>query len=671
MFGNGNVDHAMRSFPPEPDMLKDTFVAVFAGADDDADGIPLTDEEKQARALRAMRNEVALHVDKTAYDQQARFLRAHNYVYNDPSVQYRTDLVDQFPSQPAVPACLEACAQYVATEDCLDDVVQAQGPGSATTGAQAEREAAADDAQELTKWVSVLEDQLEDVSELTSLPALQGMLERMESQAGRVIANEMMSQIEDGNDVLQLDEIGRERLRNLCREFHKCCRKTSPGEDIFKLHQRVQALATNNCHVEDTSDAPAPSAPDMAVDSAAAADVPPEMSKASATDAQRKARLRVPTSRKAESWWNPKYWPIARPTDFCYGDCVWGIGQSPPHGDGPEKEAQYCFSVTDFIKNLFTREEMEYDLPDDEEKYVARPISRFRSSWYDVHLLHSFWRVTETTNSVYTYMKTPGAFGAAHACADLSPEMIEAVQLKAQQTGGKATLHSILKDNDTHKAVRAAFTSLGAATANLVGSDGHRRELRGEGESYTLRFGPPVQFITPNLADTKQPLILIVQGEQYTFEGDLGATYREMSQRIAADPVGQAVVFELMMRLFFIHVLGLRPETVGWRRGEARKVVSARETSNAHPSRPRRPPFSRLSSPDSPGDVHGARPPSPLLAPFPCSFLAPFWARERRASRHDLGRQWGRPLAARRNHNVVTVSTRPPANGPPTAWQPT
>ena len=142
---------------------------------------------------------------------------------------------------------------------------------------------------------------------------------------------------------------------------------------------------------------------------------------------------------------SPKYWPIARPTDFCYGDCAWGIGQRPPSGgDEPQKEARHCFSVPQFIKNLLTREEMEYDVPGDEEKFVASPINRFRSSWYDVHLLHSFWRVTETTNSVYTFMKTPGAFGAARACADLTPEMIEDVQLRAKQTGGKATLQGIL-----------------------------------------------------------------------------------------------------------------------------------------------------------------------------------------------------------------------------------
>ena len=80
-------------------------------------------------------------------------------------------------------------------------------------------------------------------------------------------------------------------------------------------------------------------------------------------------------------------------------------------------------------------------------------------------------------------------------------------------------------------------------------------------------------FTTPNLADTKQPLLLIVQGEEFVLDQDLQVPYREMVQRVAADPVGQAIVFELMIRLFFVHVLGIRAELVGWRRGAARQIA--------------------------------------------------------------------------------------------------
>ena len=159
-----------------------------------------------------------------------------------------------------------------------------------------------------------------------------------------------------------MDDIGRQRLRNLCQDFHTQCRKLSPDDEMARLHNRVQALATNNCFSRQLgTDEETPPVRD-----AGTSDDPHPTQGPSATQPPREAKLRVPTSSKAENWWNPRYWSIARPTDFCYGDCAWGIGQQPMHGDGPEKSETHCISVSEFIKNLFLREEMEYDVPGDD-----------------------------------------------------------------------------------------------------------------------------------------------------------------------------------------------------------------------------------------------------------------------------------------------------------------
>ena len=150
--------------------------------------------------------------------------------------------------------------------------------------------------------------------------------------------------------------------------------------------------------------------------------------------------------------------------------------------------------------------------------------------------------------------------------------MLEDTILRQEQKSkGKASLQSILADKDLPSQLRSALTSLHQATASLVGSDGHRKLLQREGVAYTLRYGPALGFVTPNIADTKQPLLLIVQGVPIELDADLGNSYREMTERLAADPVGQAIVFELMMRLFFTQVLGVRLELVGWRRGNVTK----------------------------------------------------------------------------------------------------
>ena len=86
-----------------------------------------------------MRREVGLQVDKKLFDEQANYLRKTNYVYAD--AQYRRDLVTDFPDQPAVPSCLEACARFVPTRAADEDVTQARGPANSTTASAQEQEA--------------------------------------------------------------------------------------------------------------------------------------------------------------------------------------------------------------------------------------------------------------------------------------------------------------------------------------------------------------------------------------------------------------------------------------------------------------------------------------------------------------------------------------------------
>ena len=196
-----------------------------------------------------------------------------------------------------------------------------------------------------------------------------------------------------------------------------------------------------------------------------------------------------------------------------------------------------------------------------------------------MHLLHSFWRVTETTKSVHAALKTPGTFAFARRMQNLTPEIIQQAMITMHEKGKKVTMQGLLSDQDVPELLKTALSSMQRCTSGVIGSNGHRKLLHREGIAYTLRFGPPLLFVTPNLADTKQPLLLVVQGEEFHFgenEGDFDHSYKEMVQRLARDPTGQTMVFELMIRLFFVHVLGIRPEDVGWRRGAARKSTGKR-----------------------------------------------------------------------------------------------
>ena len=85
-------------------------------------------------------------------------------------------------------------------------------------------------------------------------------------------------------------------------------------------------------------------------------------------------------------------------------------------------------------------------------------------------------------------------------------------------------------------------------------------------------FGEPVAFCAPNLVGAKQPLLLVVHGGEICL-GDSFITgnetvpkHRDMMKRLARDPAGQTLVFDKTMKLFFIHVLGVRPELLEHRR---------------------------------------------------------------------------------------------------------
>ena len=154
----------------------------------------------------------------------------------------------------------------------------------------------------------------------------------------------------------------------------------------------------------------------------------------------------------------------------------------------------------------------------------------------------------------------------------LTPDTLASSARLAVGSGG---IKAMVANKQVPQLVREALNVMQTAFADVLGTDGHRRLCRHEGVAYMTLFGPPVIFCTPNLADTKQVLLLVVQGvdvrlDDTELDGVELTRYRDMMQRLARDPVGQTRVFELLMRLFFIHVLGFRTREARLRGSGAR-----------------------------------------------------------------------------------------------------
>ncbi len=241
VYGNGKIDQAMSTFPPTAEVLQETFIAVFSGPEKPPT-IALTEEQQNECARAAMRREVEFKINKTEFDTQAMQLMTTNYVYRK-HAQYSRDLVSAFGDVPSVPPCFEACAKFIPTSYDEEDVTCASGPASSTTASKQMLDAKlADELTFLTPWVSLLDEEQEDVADIASLPALESLLHKIETSAGRVIANELFA-IVGKNDYGAKDDIGREKIAQLCKMFHWQCSKVSKQEEINALHWRVQSLA--------------------------------------------------------------------------------------------------------------------------------------------------------------------------------------------------------------------------------------------------------------------------------------------------------------------------------------------------------------------------------------------------------------------------------------------
>ena len=91
----------------------------------------------------------------------------------------------------------------------------------------------------------------------------------------------------------------------------------------------------------------------------------------------------------------------------------------------------------------------------------------------------------------------------------------------------------------------ATTVMLDAILVNPSCIEGYRINCRHQFTAYTLFFGPPIIFCTPNIADNRNILILLTQGEEINLDldsdPDLKLTYEELRLKVVNDPVGQCL----------------------------------------------------------------------------------------------------------------------------------
>ena len=170
---------------------------------------------------------------------------------------------------------------------------------------------------------------------------------------------------------------------------------------------------------------------------------------------------------------------------------------------------------------------MVYSLDSDETPYTAPVKNRFTGDWVALHMMSTICRLTDQRNASYNFLKN-GGMAFAKNLQELRASDLALAARVVEPTWGDS-LQQVLKNDAVPRKVKACFEAMRAASANVVGTDGHRRHCRHEGWAYM-----------------------------------------EMMRRLAQDPVAQTLQFEFLMRLFLQHVLNVRPETLDCRRGGVR-----------------------------------------------------------------------------------------------------
>ncbi|CAK0796442.1 unnamed protein product, partial [Prorocentrum cordatum] len=532
LFQNADCGPALQQFPPPH--IHDSFAVSFVAA--------TTAGDPQAQAKEFVATKIAkLKVSRPEFDAQAAALTKSNVVYD--KTTYDRDLVAKWVPDPAVAAVPPVIADAVVAvplEESPGQVV-AEGPGDATAAGEEDRMDADIAAAREARYIAAFEPETQDLNTKHSgameVTALMQQLEELDHAAQRSVALEIESAAEArlGDGACLVDHAGRERILELCEKIHKKCAKTlRDGE----------ARATPAGTPEDR-------------------DWP---TGAAASSSGTVPHLVQPRGAAPLSYWDWRIWTMARPHLWRFGDAA---------NLYPDRET--LLTLNEWMCCMLLREEMEYDMPTDTEPFRARgeasgpELNRFARDWITLHIFSSMRILASQQESTHAFLKN-GGIAWARKVAGLKKEHLA----EAARTGREGDdIRALAQNASTPQLVRDALNIMQMATAHVLGTDGHRRLCRHEGNAYTTLFGPPLEFCAPNLADGKQPCLLVVQNERFYLDGTRDhegvlPKYRDMLLRLAKDPVGQTRVFHLMMRLFFQHVLGVRPECIESRRGTRR-----------------------------------------------------------------------------------------------------
>ena len=135
-------------------------------------------------------------------------------------------------------------------------------------------------------------------------------------------------------------------------------------------------------------------------------------------------------------------------------------------------------------------------------------------------MFFSLYSLASQQQSTYAFLKNEGIGWARGVHREMTAEALANAMRQVKNTPGD-DIRAIARKDTTPKVVADGLNLLQMSQAHAIGTDGHRRLCRHEGDAYTALFGPPLEFCTPNLADGKQPILFRVQNKEFRLDATL------------------------------------------------------------------------------------------------------------------------------------------------------
>ncbi len=140
---------------------------------------------------------------------------------------------------------------------------------------------------------------------------------------------------------------------------------------------------------------------------------------------------------------------------------------------------------------------------------------------------------------------------------NLSLNALSAVVKRLEDSG------KLFAENEDERLVLRLMKEVNVVSKFVPGSSASKLSMRNEIRGMMMHLGLPSFYLTINPADTRNPLVRFLNGEEFDLDSMMtsdSSTYWRQAKLVANNPFVSAKFFDIQMKAFFEHLLAFDPK---------------------------------------------------------------------------------------------------------------